>query len=237
MVVSSRLRGAVELAEVASSLKPALLLPARNGADVTIVTVCTNDTRGFHGRGQDILCSCLRRNVRSYAMRHGYGAVIFDSNPATPRHVLWSKIPALYYVLQELNRPYVWWHDADSMFVDVDRSLEGFKPAPQSGSVGGHPSLTIAGDTHCFINIGHMMLRRSAWVKHLLTEVWEKGLPPLGPQPWEWPDQAMMVFLLSGSPDRCRQHVKDCCTKPEHVDSHVDLRPSVLAIIPTSVPG
>eukprot|EP00966_Prymnesium_polylepis_P236294 5464451-Prymnesium_polylepis.2 len=71
---------------------------------------------------------------------------LWDVNNAPPRHVLWSKIPALRYALETVTTEFVWWQDADSLFVDRTRSLESLKPR------GGGKDLTISGDHTCFIN-------------------------------------------------------------------------------------
>ena len=155
-----------------------LNMPATTG-DLSIVTVCVQLTRSF--RGGNSICSvrvrsnpstrrhpidarghtsaqALLRNIKGYAERHGYGVLFFDKNvgESSDRHVLWSKIPALYYALAHLSTPYLWWQDADSLFVLPERSLEHLKPRLPK-------SLTIAGDHNCYINSGHFMLRNSSW--------------------------------------------------------------------------
>ena len=106
----------------------------------------------------DTPSQALLRNIKTYAERHGYGILFFDKNvgESSDRHVLWSKIPALYYALAHLSTPYLWWQDADSLFVLPERSLESLKPTLPK-------SLTIAGDHNCYINSGHFMLRNSSW--------------------------------------------------------------------------
>jgi hypothetical protein len=160
------------------------------------------------------------RNLRDYARRHGYGVLQWDKSPceSSGRHVLWSKIPALYYALVHLPTSYLWWQDADSLFVLPERSLEFLKP--QHGS-----SLTIAGDHNCYINTGHFMLANTSWTYQFLDDIWVKGRPPLGPHPWQWPEQAMILYIISGWPKKCSRHAEICCQKPDTFDTqNVDLR-------------
>ena len=178
------INGSYSLAEAAHSISPKDVLPATTG-DVTILSVCVQLTRSF--RGGDSICrvrahyrhvdllrtlispsitavhrlprsQALIRNIKEYAIQHGYGVMIWNRNNAesSDRHVLWSKIPALYYALVHLPTPYLWGQDADSLFVLPQRSLEFLKP--KHGR-----SLTIAGDHNCYINSGHFMLRNTSW--------------------------------------------------------------------------
>mmetsp|Transcript_32225 Transcript_32225/g.94797 ORF Transcript_32225/g.94797 Transcript_32225/m.94797 type:complete len:393 (-) Transcript_32225:200-1378(-) len=211
------------LTVAAHHYSPKVVLSASRG-DVTIVTVCVGITRSF--KGSTIVCSAVLRNIRDYARKHGYGVLFFDKNigDSSDRHVLWAKIPALYYGFAHLSTPYLWWQDADSLFVLPERSLANLKPRPNNR--GRARSLTIAGDHNCYINSGHFMLRKSHWTDQFLDDIWVQGLPGRGPQPWAWPEQAMILYIVSGRPAKCRKTAVPCCHNPPHVDANVDLRPN-----------
>ena len=177
---------------------PSLSVPATS--DITIVTLCEARTPAW-----EKVCKLLRQNCLTFARLHGYGLLLWDTNNAAPRHVLWSKIPSLSYALRTVETEYVWWQDADSLFVNPSQDLEALKPAAGL-------SLTISGDYMCFINSGHLMLRNNAWSLAWLDRIW--AFYP-GTLPFTWPEQANIVYLLSGSPWQCRRSVlKGCCEVP-----------------------
>jgi hypothetical protein len=123
--------------------------------------VCVHVKSSF--RANSSICGALIKNLHLYARRHGYGLLLFNRNCAEPagRSVLWSKFPALAYALARAWTPFVWWHDADSLFVDTERSLASLRPRHEA-------SMTIAGDFNCFVNSGHLMLRKSQWSRGFL---------------------------------------------------------------------
>ena len=122
-------------------LPPAVSISPRREGTITIVGVCHPFTPAWRR-----ICDAQRANMEYYARSHGYGLLLWDVNNAHPRHVLWSKIPALRHALETVTTEFVWWQDADSLFVDRTRSLESLKPR------GGGKDLTISGDHTCFIN-------------------------------------------------------------------------------------
>ena len=148
---------------------PSLVLPAASG-DVTIVTVCRVP---LHQTARDLkawrtICAVLMGNVEAYARVHGYGVVAFDQNNAAPRPIYWAKVPALLAVQTLVRTEFLWWQDADSLFILPSRSLEGLKP--REGR-----SMTISGDYNCYINTGHMMMRNNAWSTGFLRQGGSRG--------------------------------------------------------------
>lgn len=191
---------------------PNTTIEAAHG-EVTIVTVCS----GQGSPAWTSMCRVMLQNCKLYARQHGYGLMAWDFNLAQPRSVLWSKIPALSYALQQASTRFVWWQDGDSLFVDMQKPLTSMLPA-------GNATLTISGDAYCYLNSGHFMIRRGSWSAQFLQRVWD--IDPW-PQPSAWPEQAAMVYFLSGSPQRCRSNAVHCCNhgkRHPNLDEHVDYR-------------
>ena len=158
------------------------------GGLVTIVTVCTP-----FGSQWRYICDVVIENCVQYAKLHGYGMMAWSINVAMERAVLWSKIPALMYAVREASTRFVWWQDADSLFVNPFQSLLPLVPK-------GSTSLTISGDYYCYVNSGHLMMRRNAWSSAFLQRVWD--IMPW-PRPSAWPEQAAMIYFISGEPAHC----------------------------------
>ena len=169
---------------------------AATGDLITIVTVCIGANSEWRQ-----MCELMLNNSAVYAGLHGYGLMAWSINVAEPRHVLWSKIPALLYAVREATTSFVWWQDADSLFVSPHRTLRSLLPS-------GNTSLTISGDYYCYINSGHLMMRRNAWSATFLQRVWD--IMPW-PRPSAWPEQAAMIYFISGEPQRCRTDARACC--------------------------
>lgn len=89
----------------------------------------------------------------------------------------------------------------------------------------GNTSLTISGDYYCYINSGHVMMRRNAWSASFLQRVWD--IMPW-PRPSAWPEQAAMIYFISGEPAHCRMNAYNCCGNgkpPKTLDrANVDYR-------------
>ena len=85
---------------------------------------------------------------------------------------------------------------------------------------------TISGDYNCFVNSGHLMLRRGVWADRFLSATWATTDPP--PQPWAWGEQSAIVYVLSGNvmanvfPGDCRRNCQRCCKRrPDQIDPKV----------------
>ncbi len=87
---------------------------------IAIVTLYTPDllTPGF--------ISKRLPNLRNYAKKHGYYLKEFKKSLDKTRDPQWSKIKAVFNVLKTGEFDWVFWCDADTLFLDKERKLESF---------------------------------------------------------------------------------------------------------------
>jgi len=111
----------------------------------------------------------------------------------------WNKIPVIQKHLARADVDFVFWMDADSIFMNMDTPLDDFIVPGKD--------LVFSCDTNCwvFLNNGHMMIRNTPWSKSTLEEWWNT-YPPPGPESWY--DQSALYFILSGKREECRDSVE-----------------------------
>ena len=120
--------------------------------------------------------------------------------------------------MREASTQYVWWQDADSIFPSPWQRLKQFLPNANS-------SITISGDYYCYINSGHIMMRRDEWTARLWQQTWD--IMPW-PRPSSFHEQSALIYYLSGEPATCRYNAMQCCDRSRphvRIDRHVDYRP------------
>jgi hypothetical protein len=177
---------------------------------IDIVSTCVRD------RSYTKICSIAEENHNSYAEAHGYGYHVLDRVVHMPtdaewRETAWVKLPLILAIQlrhgkpSALMQPWVFWTDADSLFMNLAKPL----PMPQDPKV----DFVASGDDSCFINSGHLLMRRGRFVTELFRKAWDI-YPPPGPTLW-W-EQGSLAFLLGGSRPACRSNVTygACCTAP-----------------------
>ncbi len=65
-------------------------------------------------------------NLRSYANKHGYYLKEYKKNLDKNRDPQWSKIKAVFNVLKTGEFDWIFWCDADTLFLDKERKIESF---------------------------------------------------------------------------------------------------------------
>jgi len=169
------------------------------------------------------LCMLARRNFLKYAKRFGY-KLFFHTRADYKASLDGRRVPTLHKPLAVLDAfsvpgvEYVFWMDADSLFMNLETSLDDLRP-----SVG--KEMVVVGDKNCFMNAGHFAIRNSAWSRSFLQEAW-KVYPP--PQPWF--DQSQFVYLMTNRSPACRQFTREpgkpspCCRPASLVLKEVEIR-------------
>jgi hypothetical protein len=69
-----------------------------------------------------------RQNHETYSAKHGYDCdwVDWEKVWAEPRHLVWAKIQEMIRRLETSKWDQVWWIDADAVFFDHERKLDGY---------------------------------------------------------------------------------------------------------------
>jgi len=166
-------------------------------SSVAVVSLCSG---GYAKAG---ICKIAKDNFQNYCAHHGYH-LMFLADSDIPQHKRkrnWGKVLAIKHALKVPGVEYVFWMDADSLFMDISRPLDHV--LPPSGK-----EQTISGDSNCFINNGHLAFKRSPWSLSFLDQWWD-----VDPKPWPWQDQSSQVYLLSGKKMVCLFNSLDkgCC--------------------------
>jgi len=151
------------------------------------------------------ICETARKNFKDYSDRHGYRLFFHDhekdSWKTEGRGPKWHKIRAVEEALQTEGIEYVFWMDADSLFLNASISLNSVLPS--SGK-----QMTIAGDHNVFFNSGHFVLRNGQWAKDFLKDTWD-----VFPPPTPWADNSAMIYLMTGKNKACRESLSGpCCS-------------------------
>eukprot|EP00747_Dinoflagellata_sp_TGD_P179754 gnl/TRDRNA2_/TRDRNA2_31076_c0_seq1.p1 gnl/TRDRNA2_/TRDRNA2_31076_c0~~gnl/TRDRNA2_/TRDRNA2_31076_c0_seq1.p1 ORF type:complete len:402 (+),score=13.04 gnl/TRDRNA2_/TRDRNA2_31076_c0_seq1:57-1262(+) len=149
----------------------------------------------------------VQGNHKRYAEKHGYRYKMIHSSRAEDiadyskgRKGGWAKISFVKHVFDsEPMADYVFWMDADSLFVDVGRKLEDL--AMLSGD------FVCSGDGNG-INTGHMLIKKSLWSTKLLSESWKICPPPF----FRYEQSGFMTVLGGGYADN-RDTWKPACQK------------------------
>lgn len=186
-------------------LPTSVLSISSNASRITVVSVCYPQNTDYA-----TICRVAHKNFQRYCQDHGYQLIFQNTTPSglAGRDAAWGKVLALQAALSQPNVDYVFWMDGDSLFMNQDRSLEELIPS-------GENQLTMTGDHNCFLNSGHLMLKKGNWTENFLNQTWAMYPPP---EPKAWWEQSSMIYLLSGlSPEDkdakgCKADVNSCCS-------------------------
>mmetsp|Transcript_57579 Transcript_57579/g.162388 ORF Transcript_57579/g.162388 Transcript_57579/m.162388 type:complete len:474 (+) Transcript_57579:86-1507(+) len=142
----------------------------------------------FHGEAFIEAMRPARENHARWCALHGYTYACFEENFAGRSDPTWSKIPIVQRLLRE-GAQYVFWMDADSLFIHDGVDLQWLCELDKD--------FAFAGDLNVVFNAGHFLARQSAWVTRFLDDAFRI-------HPWpDWEDNgAMMIMLGGGSADR-----------------------------------
>lgn len=144
-------------------------------------------------------------NHREYARAHNYNHVFLGSDDWNGFQPLkhpsfddyaWIKVEAILGALEDTE--FVFWVDADSVFVDMKKSLSDVLPR-------GTKSLTFTGDANDLCNSGHLIFRHTEFSKHFVQD-WLKlrdlPFPPIETSMQSAQglvgDQVALNYLLAG---------------------------------------
>lgn len=172
-----------------------------NPTNIAVVSVCIS----LKPQGYD-MCKIAEENFRQYCDLQGYELVFHHKSlpGIESRAPHWNKILAIQAAFEKPGIEYVFWMDSDSLFMNENLRLEALAPS-------GENQLTLSGDDLCFINTGHLMMRKGNWTENVLKQTWDLYPPP---QPWQ--DNSAMAYVLSTLPEkqeRCKIHIDDSCCR------------------------
>lgn len=139
--------------------------------------------------GEDFNASMqpARENHARWCALHGYTYACLEHNIAGRADPTWSKIPHVTRLLEQ-GAEYVFWMDADSLFIHDGVDLQWACDLDRD--------FVFAGDLNVVFNAGHFLARRGEWVTNFLA-----GAFRIHPWP-HWEDNgAMMIMLGGGSAD------------------------------------
>lgn len=180
-------------------------------AEVAVVSVCYSDTPGW-----DNVCSVAKKNFQQYSQHHGYQLFFYDHpvNDTAGRPATWHKVRAIQEVMGKKGVEFVFWMDADSLFMNTTKPLNDALPS-------GNNQKSIVGDMNCFLNYGHFAMRNSDWSNNFLRNLWGVYPPP---EPWF--EQSAAVYLLVGRRQDCSDTVVEngCCSAGALVMPQVEVK-------------
>jgi len=178
-----------------------------NSSRIAVVSHCVP---GSHDYAE--ICKIAHHNFQQYCQLQGC-QLIFTTKKMPgmgERHAHWDKVIALQAALKRPDVDYVFWMDADSLFMNQSVRLQTLLPSGKNQIAFSRQSVH---ETDCFINSGHIMLKKGKWADTFLQKVWE-----VFPSPIPWHDQASMAYVLSAlSPKEkhreggCRTNSHACC--------------------------
>ena len=200
-------------------------------ANIAVVSECISLNPQDGSIGYADMCKIAEDNFRQYCDYQGY-ELFFHHEPLPgleSRAPQWNKILAVQAAFKKPGIDYVFWMDSDSLFMNENLRLEALVPS-------GENQLTLSGDYNCFINTGHLMMRKGSWIENFLKETWET-YPPPGP----WRDNSAMAYVLSNHSEKaklCRQRANLCCRSGGFIEG-CDSRPQkeMNSYLNTFVPG
>eukprot|EP00928_Gymnodinium_smaydae_P013353 TRINITY_DN14874_c1_g5_i1.p1 TRINITY_DN14874_c1_g5~~TRINITY_DN14874_c1_g5_i1.p1 ORF type:complete len:368 (+),score=39.44 TRINITY_DN14874_c1_g5_i1:68-1171(+) len=173
-----------------------------NPGSIAIVSICYSAEERSPYFSQ--ICKIAHNNFQQYSERHGYRLLFHDTviPGCDGRSPAWHKVRALQDTMRQEGVEMVFWMDADSLFMNMDKPLADVLPSDGK-------EMSIVGDHNAFLNSGHFVLRNSEWSKRLLEEAWSI-YPPPNPQFW-W-EQSALLYILGGRRSECREdvNVNDC---------------------------
>ena len=122
----------------------------------------------------DPLTALVQANHKKYADRHQYAYVSGNNSLVTNRPPHWTKIVLMENLLQKYE--WVMWLDGDAVILDTSRSIESIiTDFGVLESKTPAKSMVFSGDTNA-INTGVLLIRKSRFSLHMLSEVWKIGL-------------------------------------------------------------
>ena len=174
-----------------------------NSSRIAVVSHCVPDEHDYAE-----ICKIAHQNFKQYCQLQGC-QLIFTTKKMPgmgKRYRHWDKVIAMQAALKKPDVDYVFWMDGDSLFMNQSVRLETLLPS-------GNNQIAFSPSRWCFINSGHIMLKKGKWADTFLQKVWE-----VYPAPRPWHDQAAMAYVLSAlSPeeknrkDGCRTNSHACC--------------------------
>jgi len=155
------------------------IVPRQAVPSIVIVTSCV---------GVDY-CEASERNFKQYAECHGYELDFNKQQLAAGRSAHWTKIPLIQKHLLK-GADYVFWMDADSLFMEQSLSIETLIATNPTSS------LFLEAD----LNTGHFIFKNTPW-SHAFLKEWYSTYP----SPLPWNDQSSLMYILGGRRPECRQ--------------------------------
>eukprot|EP00971_Amphidinium_carterae_P190796 3786165-Amphidinium_carterae.1 len=124
-----------------------------------------------------------RDNHARWCSLQGYTYACFEENIAGREDPTWSKILIVQQLLKD-GAEYVFWMDADSLFIHDGVSLDWACKLDRD--------FVFAGDLNVVFNAGHFLVRAGQWADQFLTDAFSI-------YPWkDWEDNGAMMILLGG---------------------------------------
>eukprot|EP00299_Pterocystis_sp_00344_P009019 c3652_g1_i1.p1 GENE.c3652_g1_i1~~c3652_g1_i1.p1 ORF type:complete len:317 (-),score=58.48 c3652_g1_i1:114-1064(-) len=173
------------------------IVPAQTYANITIVSVCADLS----------FCDIAEKNFRRYAECHGYQLSFIKKKIGdSSRSPHWTKIKAVQGEIEK-GAQYVFWMDADSLFMDFSTGIESLLTQTS------HDMWAEAD-----LNTGHFLVKNTPWTKQFLQE-WFDTYP--SPRPWN--DQSSLMWLVGGKRPDCREELKIACYAEisDEMQSHI----------------
>ncbi|KAJ5075550.1 alpha-16-mannosyltransferase mnn11-related [Anaeramoeba ignava] len=127
-------------------------------------------------------------NFKKYCSLHNYSLHIQTDRKAPERAPHWEKIIAMKEAMMSNNFDYIFWMDADSLFMNMSKKLDDLILDNN------FPDMIMTGDMCSCINSGHLLVRNSWWSYKFFDDFWNSY--PV-PKP-NWADQTAMYLLLFG---------------------------------------
>lgn len=150
-------------------------------------------TRYFGWRNLDGILELTWQNKQDYANKHGYFLFNESAIMDTGRPPAWSKIKATKRLLREESCDWVYWVDADTVFMNSDKRVEDFLPSDPT------KHFLVAPDKGGGYNSGAWIIRNSPWSLQFLDVWWNQKsfirLPGLS----QSGDNHSLKYLLGGS--------------------------------------
>jgi hypothetical protein len=103
-------------------------------------------------------------NKQAYCQKHGYDFICLNRSLDNTRPIPWSKILFIKSIMKKYPSKWIFWTDADSLFMDFSRRLEEF--------VDEEHNLIITRDLNA-INSGQFFLKNCDWSYQFLKVVYD----------------------------------------------------------------
>lgn len=103
------------------------------------------------------------KNKEEYCKKHGYDFICLQQSLDRSRPIPWSKVLLLLDVMENHSSKWIFWTDADALFMNFTKTLEQF--------IDDKYNLIITRDFND-INTGHFFLRNCDWSRRFLEVVY-----------------------------------------------------------------